>query len=198
MIKYLATHEDLQLLNKIALVEYIQEENIKETNNQSYKQKVEKIEIEPELDNTEITLDGGVFWKKDEQNSMCQFIARMQTEKRYSKVCENLPETLPENTTFVIKRPKTIISPGGFQKKLATYGSNNGDTYYLYKITENTIQYLLGKQVRKARYHKEEYLYLSDNGQYEPVTSDLLVRNRHSDPKFRIQNPKILDKVYIF
>ena len=111
----------------------------------------------------------------------------MQTEKRYSKVCENLPETLPENTTFVIKRPKTIISPGGFQKKLATYGSNNGDTYYLYKITENTIQYLLGKQVRKARYHKEEYLYLADNGQYEPVTSDLLVRNRHGDPKFKIQ-----------
>ena len=55
MIKYLATHEDLQLLNKIALVEYIQEENIKETSNQSYKQKVEKIEIKPELDNTEIT-----------------------------------------------------------------------------------------------------------------------------------------------
>ena len=175
------------MLNKIALVEYIQEENIKETNNQSYKQKVEKIEIEPELDNTEVTDGGGVLWKKDEQNSMCQFIARMQTEKRYSKVCENLPETLPENTTFVIKRPKTIISPGGFQKKLATYGSNNGDTYYLYKITENTIQYLLGKQVRKARYHKEEYLYLADNGQYEPVTSDLLVRNRHSDPKSKIQ-----------
>ena len=152
---------------------------------------MEKFEIKPEVDNTEITDGGGVFWKKDEQNSMSQFIARMQTEKRYSKVCENLPETLPENTTFVIQRPKNFyISPSGFQKKLPSYGSNNGDTYYLYKITENTIQYLLGKQVRKARYHKEEYLYLSDNGQYEPVTSDLLVRNRHSDPKFKIQNPK--------
>ena len=64
---------------------------------------MEKIAIKPELDNTEITLDVGVFWKKDEQNSMCQFIARMQKEKRYSNVCENLPETLPENTTFVIK-----------------------------------------------------------------------------------------------
>ena len=37
---------------------------------------MEKIAIKPELDNTEITLDVGVFWKKDEQNSMCQFIAR--------------------------------------------------------------------------------------------------------------------------
>ena len=82
-----------------------------------------------------------------------------------------------------LQRPKTLISPGGFQKKLADYGCNNGDTYYLYKITENTIQYLLGKQVRKARYHKEEYLYLSDNGQYEPVTSDLLVRNRAMSSK---------------
>ena len=69
-----STHEDLQLLNKIALVEYIQEENIKETNNQSYKQKVEKIEIKPELDNTEITgksFSEALIFAEHGENMLC-------------------------------------------------------------------------------------------------------------------------------
>ena len=79
-----------------------------------------------------------------------------------------------------LKKPQNIASPGGFQKKLPNYGSHCGDKYYLYKLSsENTIQYLPGKPIRKSRsMNKPGYQYLSENGQYQPITSDFLVRER--------------------